>query len=188
MFFCLPAWSLETIDTIWSLADSNYLTKLETCEPFQNLQKLQFGETEVNIYQEISGIKNDKCTFSLGIVEEYLLQCKLAQNDLKTIIAHLKDSSKFDAEYLNIINNPQYCFIEGVSPPSLFKDKYGVEFNCNEVMNVQMVSDEECQKCRNRTLIEDTNVNMGDSPLTYCVLKYCPVGYLRNQNGRCVKQ
>lgn len=169
-------------------ADETYIQNLENCTPLQNIQTLQFGENSINLYQEISGFKDNKCQFSLGVIEEYFLQCNLPQSQLNLIVKYLKDNSQSEDDFSAIINNPEYCRLDEAATEQNFKDTYGVEFGCDTPMNVRMVSDDECRKCSNRTLAEDSEIVVSGQPLTYCVLKFCPQGYFKQTDGECIKQ
>jgi len=187
-FLCNIAKATDFTLSAFVWIDDTYLHNLETCTHWQKIQTLQFGEEKINLYQEIDGLTDNRCKFSLGVVEEYFLQCNLPQEQLNVVVKYLKDKSQPQDEFAKIINNPEYCQINATPNDGYFKDSYGVEFSCDTPLNIQMVSDEECRKCSNRTLVEDSKIVLSDHPLTYCVLKFCPQGYIKNQDGQCIKQ
>lgn len=188
LFFACGTAKATDVVSAFAWGDDAYIQNLENCTPLQKIQTLQFGENSVNLYQEISGMKDDKCRFSLGIVEEYFLQCNLPQEQLHIVVKYLKDKLQSEYDFASIINNPEYCHIDAASGNGNFKDSFGVEFGCDTPMNVQMVRDDECRKCFNRTLVEDNKIVVSGQPLTYCVLKFCPQGYLKQTDGKCFKQ
>lgn len=185
---CNTAKATDIALKVFTLSDSAYIKNLETCTPMQKIETLQYGENSISLYQEVEGLKDNQCNFSLGIIEEYFLQCKLSPEKLKIIVSYLTGNAQAEKKFTEIINNTADCHIEGTSNTNTFRDDFGVEFSCDIASNVQMVSDEECHKCHNRTLVEDNKIILVNKPLTYCVLKFCSQGYIKGQDGKCIKQ
>ncbi len=188
-FLCKEVYASDEFMSAFTFVDSAYIEKLTDCTPMQNIKTFHFGEEKINILQKIIGAdENNICSFSIGIVEEYLLQCSIPQDKIKIIINYLQGTEEFKTEFNDLISNINYCQIQSTEQTATFKDNIGIEYDCNVIMNIQLVSDDECRKCRNRTLIEDDKIKLAGQPLTYCVLKFCPVGYSKELNGKCIKQ
>lgn len=194
MFLCMfslykEVYASDKFMPVFAFVDSDYIEKLTDCTPMQNIKTFHFGEEKINLQQKIIGIdENNLCDFSIGIVEEYLLHCRIPQNKIKIIINYLQNSEQTATEFDELISDINYCQIQSTEQTATFKDNIGIEYSCNVVMNVQMVSDKECRNCRNRTLVEDDKIKLAGKPLTYCVLKFCPIGYIKELNGKCIMQ
>ena len=171
----------------FGLVDAEYLEDLSACKTSTREHKFNIGETEYVIKQEIKSLEKDKCQIQTAISGEHKFSCTLNSEQLNIIVSYYKNKEKYQEDYLSVVSNSDNCTFLQENIETSFSDVMGVEFGCDVLMSVQMVSPEECVKCRNRELLEDKKIKLSGKPLTYCALIKCPDGYTRHPNGECKK-
>lgn len=149
------------------------LASLRKCKPAVYENKIRIIGREVTVRQEIKGIEDGFCRLIIGSDSERKSDCRIPLEKMKVLADSFQNPEPADND---LLNDDKYCQDLPTDKVNSFNDVNGVAYDCDTVLNVQLVSVEECSKCPNRKMVENSKLKFNGKPLNYCVLKQCPAG------------
>ncbi len=164
------------------IVDDGYVASLRECKPAVYENKIRIIGREVTVRQEIKGIEDGFCRLIIGSDSERKSDCRIPLEKMKVLADSFQNPEPADND---LLNDDKYCQDLPTDKVNSFNDVNGVAYDCDTVLNVQLVSVEECSKCPNRKMVENSKLKFNGKPLNYCVLKQCPAEYRRDGNGGC---
>lgn len=164
------------------IVDDGYVASLRKCKPAVYENKIRIIGREVTVRQEIKGIEDGFCRLIIGSDSERKSDCRIPLEKMKVLADSFQNPETVDND---LLNDDKYCQDLPTDKVNSFNDVNGVAYDCDTVLNVQLVSVEECSKCPNRKMVENSKLKFNGKPLNYCVLKQCPAEYRRDGNGGC---